>query len=578
MQWILKPQPSARQLQAVMRQLHLKRLPALLFAQRGINTAEQARAFCRPKLSDLHDPFLMRDMYTAVERLHWAIQQQEPILLYGDYDVDGTTATAMMYRFLKPLHPALYYYTPNRHIEGYGVSIQGVDYAIAHGCKLMITLDCGIKDFKAIEYARKKGIDVIVCDHHLPGERLPGAKATLNPKRTDCPYPYKELSGCGVAFKLMQGYAQAYRVDERHLYAGLDLVALSIACDIVPIQGENRTLAYFGLKKLKKSPLPGIKELLQVAGFAIDRDYSISDLVFGAGPRINAAGRLEHAQLAIELLISDDPADAYDKALYIHRLNQERKQLDEKITAEALQMIEKLRKQGYESHVLFHKHWHKGIIGIVASRCIEQVYRPTVILTESNGKATGSARSIAGFDLYRAIDACSDLLESYGGHAHAAGLTLSLDKIAAFRERFEQVARQQLRQVEPEPTLEVDAFVSLADLDQSTERIISELAPFGPGNEQPLLVSRVQLAEPARTVGQEGSHLKLCVKEDTSAVFDAIAFRMGEWASQLTPGQSFYICYHLEQNEYRGNKSLQLRVKDIKVEAPAWEKETFSPS
>lgn len=575
MQWILKPQPSARQLQAVMQQLQIKRLPAILFAQRGINTPEQARDFCRPKLSDLHDPFLMRDMYTAVERLHWAIRHQEPVLLYGDYDVDGTTATAMMYRFLKPLHPALYYYTPNRHAEGYGVSMQGVDYATSQGCKLMITLDCGIKDFKAIEYARKKGIDVIVCDHHLPGERLPAAKATLNPKRKDCPYPYKELSGCGVAFKLMQAYTQAYHPDEQHLYAGLDLVALSIACDIVPIRGENRTLAYFGLKKLKKKPVPGVKELLAVAGFSPDRDYSISDLVFGAGPRINAAGRLEHAQLAIKLLLSNDPADAYDKALYIHQLNQERKQLDERVTIEALRMIEKLRKQGYESHVLFHKNWHKGIIGIVASRCIEHIYRPTVILTESNGKATGSARSIEGFDLYSAIDACGDLLDSYGGHAHAAGLTLSLDKIADFRERFEQVTREQLKHVQPEPSLEVDAFVSLADLDQATERLISELSPFGPGNEQPLLVSRVQLAEPPRTVGQDGSHLKLRVKDDSNVVFDAIAFRMGEWATHLPTGQYFYICYHLEQNEYRGHKSLQLRIKDIKVEAPAWEKEAL---
>jgi len=576
MQWILKPQPSASQLQAVMQQLQLKRLPAILFAQRGIETPTQARAFCRPKLSNLHDPFLMRDMYAAVERLHWAIRHQEPILLYGDYDVDGTTATAMMYRFLKLFHKALHYYTPDRHAEGYGVSLQGVDYASKHSCKLIITLDCGIKDFKAIEYARKKGIDVIVCDHHLPGERLPTAKAILNPKRSDCHYPYKELSGCGVAFKLMQAYAQAYGIDEQHLYASLDLVTLSIACDIVPIRGENRMLAYFGLKKLKRNPLPGIKELLQIAGFATDRDYTISDLVFGVGPRINAAGRLEHARLAIELLLSNQPADAYDKALYIHRLNQERKQLDEKVTEEALHMIEKLRMQGYESHVLFHKHWHKGIIGIVASRCVERVYRPTVILTESNGKATGSARSIEGFDLYRAIDACSDLLDSYGGHAHAAGLTLSLDKIAAFRERFEQVAREQLKQVQAEPTLEVDAFVSLSDLDQTTERIMSELAPFGPGNEQPLLVSRVQLAEAPRTVGQKDNHLKLRVKEDSPVVFDAIAFGMGEWANKLSVGQSFYICYHLEQNEYRGNKSLQLRIKDIKTEAPVWEKDTFS--
>lgn len=554
-----------------MKDLQVNRLIATLFAQRGITDLQQARRFCRPALQQLHDPFLMQDMYRAVDRLHWAIRQGESIMLYGDYDVDGTSATALMYRYLRPLHPKLFYYTPNRHTEGYGLSIKGIEQARQGGCKLIVALDCGMRDVQAVDYANRRGIDIIICDHHLPGETIPAASAVLNPKRTDCSYPYKNLSGCGVAFKLTQAYSEAFDIEPTHLFANLDLVALSIACDIVPIDGENRILAYYGLKKLKKKPTVGLEQLLRIAGFANKPEVSISDLVFGAGPRINAAGRLEHALHAIELLISDDPEQAYHKATYIHQLNSERKQLDEKITREALQKIEKLRKLGYESLVLFDKHWHTGIVGIVAARCAELAYRPTVVLTQVEGKAIGSARSINGFDLYSAIDACSDLLDTYGGHAHAAGLSLAISKLDYFRERFEQVTRTYLQQCTPEPILEIDAMASLDEITYSTERLIGEFAPFGPANPQPLLASRVELAEPPQLVGSERQHLRLRVRQPHSNnCLDAIAFRQADWAAHLQLGQTFYICYHLEQNEYRGHRSLQLRIKDIQIEAPEW--------
>jgi len=535
---------------------------AQLLVQRGITTYEEAKLFFRPSLDGLHDPFLMKDMDHAVNRLCEAVFSGEKILVYGDYDVDGTTAVATAYSFLRKFSPHVSYYVPDRYTEGYGVSEKGVRWAAAEGFGLMICLDCGIRDVKHTALANELGLDVIICDHHLPGPQLPPALAILDPKRADCPYPFKELCGCGVGFKLLQGFCIQNTIDLKELYEYLDLVAVSIGSDIVPIVGENRILAYYGLQKINKQPSAGLKALKEISGFK--KDLSISDVVFYLGPRINAAGRLAHARESVNLLINGDENELIEMAKVLNERNIERKDFDQSITDEALEMI-RTEYPERKSSVLFKKHWHKGVVGIVASRCIEQYYRPTIILTESDGMATGSARSIDGFDVHEAIGACEHLLTQYGGHQHAAGVKLPLDKVDAFRQAFEEVVAMRLSPDQLVPKLTIDLEVNFDFLTFKNFGIINQMAPFGPQNLQPTLCTRrVFVKNPPRLL--KDVHLKLMIYQaGTSGGFEAIGFGMGHLADQLKPNQPFDIAYHLEQNEFQGNKTLQLNLKDINI-------------
>lgn len=571
MRWLYRPTPHPTIVKNITKELGVEEVVAYLFAQRGITSLEEARLFFYPNINHLHNPFLMKDMEKAVRRLEQAFENNEKILIYGDYDVDGTTAIALLFHFFKKVFPDkknFEFYVPDRYTEGYGISKKGIDYAKENGYSLMIALDCGVKSVELIQYAREQNIDFIICDHHLPGEILPPAIAVLDPKRYDCPYPYKELSGCGVGFKLLQAFSKHKNIEESLLHQFLDLVAVSIACDIVPITGENRTLAFFGLHKLNTKPLRGLKKIREIAGFKEGKEMSISNVVFGIGPRINAAGRIEHARNAVQALLAEDDQEAQRFAELIHQQNQNRKDLDKAITQEALEMIEQYNLQNAKSTVLFKPDWHKGVIGIVASRCIEHYHRPTIIMTQSNGKATGSARSVYDFDIYEAIEACADLLEQYGGHKHAAGLTLKLENIRAFQERFEQVVAARIRPEQLIPHLEVDMKLSLENIDDRLVRILNKLAPFGPGNMQPLFVSeKVQvLPESITLAGKEEprEHLKFKVKQQNSAIFECIAFGMAYLAEKLYHNPTIDICYHLEHNHFNNQTTIQLRIKDLK--------------
>ncbi|MFT3884746.1 MAG: single-stranded-DNA-specific exonuclease RecJ [Flavobacteriales bacterium] len=538
---------------------------ATLLVQRGIATPEEASAFFRPALARLHDPFLMKDMDRAVERIERALGDQERIMVYGDYDVDGTTSVALVYGFLSRFTGNLVHYVPDRYAEGYGISTLGIDRAAEQGVGLIITLDCGIKAVDKVAYAAEKGIDMIICDHHLPGPTLPQAVAVLDPKRADCSYPFKELSGCGVGFKLMQAVAQHNDMafaDIEHL---LDLVAVSIACDIVPINGENRILTYHGLKRLNEGVVrPGIKAMLGMSNF--DRKLTVTDLVFVLGPRINAAGRIEHGQQAVELLLSHDEKEAQNIGLRIDRNNTQRQDLDKEITRQALEQIEldEVLREAW-STVVFNRDWHKGVIGIVASRLIETHYKPTVVLTESNGKASGSARSVKGFDVHEAIGACSDLLDQFGGHMYAAGLTMPLENVDAFRRRFEQVVRERLDGSMRSPEEDVDLEIPLHRIDDRFVRAVQHMAPFGPHNMRPVFLTRnVVDAGWARVVGED--HLKLTLQhpDDPRRRLDAIAFRQAHHLEMVKSGEPFSMIYVVEENEWQGRRSLQLNIKDIK--------------
>lgn len=565
--WIIKEKADIPVVKQLAASLGVQESLANLMVQRNITTREEARAFFNPSLGDLHDPFLMKDMSIAVERISTAIKKNEKILVYGDYDVDGTTAVAMMYSFLMQQYSNVEYYIPDRYKEGYGLSVEGIDYASQINCRIVITLDCGIKAVEKVRYARSKGLDIIVCDHHYPGDEIPKAVAVLDPKQPSCSYPYKELSGCGVGFKLIQAYSRIHGIPFSHISPYLDLVAVSIASDIVPITGENRVLAYFGLKQLNEAPRTGLKEIIRES--EINKVLTIEDVVFKIGPRINAAGRMETGRKAVELLVSDDPRLASFISKEINNFNNERRSVDRSITTEAMRMIsEDQSTVNARTTVLYNPSWKKGVIGIVASRLIETYYRPTVILTESNGFATGSARSVQGYDLYQAIEACGDLLESFGGHMFAAGLTLKKENIRPFMERFEQFVNSTITEDQLLPRIFIDAELSFAEIDEDFFSGIHRFQPFGPDNMSPVFVTRnVFDTGSGRMVGSSGEHLKLDLCQETSGIksLPAIAFSQANHFEYIRSGNPFDICYSIEMNEFRGNRNLQLNIRDIKT-------------
>lgn len=564
---------------------------AELLVQRGVNTFEEAKAFFRPSLDQLHDPFLMKDMDKAVQRITKAIAQKEKILVYGDYDVDGTTAVSLVYTFLKEIgHEAVDYYIPDRYSEGYGISFKGVDFAHENGFGLVIALDCGIKAIKKIEKANEYGVDFIICDHHRPDEQLPDAVAVLDAKRPDCNYPYKELSGCGVGFKLIQAIASQRDIPIERLKKYLDLVVVSIASDIVPITGENRILAYFGLRLINENPRPGFEAILRYSNISrknvdenapppsngngyeepaciFNRELTISDMVFLVGPRINAAGRIESGRNSVRLLVCDTEIDADEIGQQINDFNTTRRDLDSTTTDMALDAIRTSpRLLEACSTVVYHPEWHKGVIGIVASRLIEVYYRPTIVFTQSNGLITGSARSIKDFDIYDAIDACSDLLEHFGGHKYAAGLSLKPENLDAFIEKFERIASSGITEDMRSPEVEIDLKINLNEIGHGFYKILKQFAPFGPGNMSPVFQTEGVIDNGyGRIVGK--NHLKLTIghHEIASAPFSAIAFQQGDHFDYISKGKPFNICYHIEENEWNNVKSLQLNIKDIKI-------------
>ena len=558
--WTLKALPEKDIVCTLQESLGVSELIATLLAQRGIETFEEAKQFFRPQLSDLYNPFLMKDMDKAVERLHRAISSNEKILIYGDYDVDGTTAVSLMYLFLKEKSKYVEYYIPDRYDEGYGVSYKGIDYAKSNDFSLIVCLDCGIKAIEKVAYAKNKDVDFIICDHHRPGDTLPLAVAVLDPKRSDCDYPFKELCGCGIGFKLAQAYHQQYNLPFEDLVPLLDLVVVSIAADIVPMIDENRVLSFYGLQQLNASPRIGLKVLMDVAN---RKDtYNISDVVFGLAPRINAAGRIEHGNKAVELLVQQDFSIAKEKADYIDNHNFTRKELDKSITQEALAMIV----PDANSTVVCSEKWHKGVVGIVASRLIEIHYRPTVVLTETNGKLTGSARSVSGFDVYNAIDACSDLLEQFGGHKYAAGLTLKKENLTAFIQRFEEVVSTTITAEAQIPKINIDLEMAMEDINIKTYRIIEQMAPFGPSNSRPIFMTKGVIDNGSgRLIGQDKNHLKLAITDtNNSKTLDGIGFGMSDYFSVIKDKQPFDVCFVLDLNEWNGTSNLQLRIKDIR--------------
>ncbi len=565
--WIIKENGDSSVVKHLAAELGVSDSLANLMVQRNITTGEEAQAFFNPSLDYLHDPFLMKDMNIAVDRLSTAIKRNEKILVYGDYDVDGTTAVALVYSFLKEQYSNVEYYIPDRYKEGYGVSFEGLDFAYSNNCKLVITLDCGIKATEKIQYARTKGLDVIICDHHYPGEDIPKALAVLDPKQPGCSYPYKELSGCGVGFKLVHAYSKIHGIAFSSILNYLDLVAVSIASDIVPITGENSVLAYYGLKQLNDSPRTGLREIIREA--EITRALTVEDVVFKIGPRINAAGRMETGSKAVELLISNDTKLAAGISKEINNFNIERRTVDRVITNEAMRMIsEDQRTSNSKTTVLFNPLWKKGVIGIVASRLIETYYRPTVILTESNGFATGSARSVQGYDLYQAIEACSDLLESFGGHMFAAGLTLKKENIKPFIERFEQYVNSTITEDQMQPRIFIDTELSFSEINEEFFRIMNQFQPFGPENMSPVFMSRnVYDTGNGRMVGSNGEHLKLELFQDKGSMktLPGIAFSQSDRFEYMKGGNPFDICYSVEMNEFRGSRNLQLNIRDIKT-------------
>jgi len=565
--WVVKEKGDTAVVKQLAGALGVSESLANLMAQRNITSAAEATTFFNPSLDYLNDPFLMKDMNIAVDRISTAIKKNERILVYGDYDVDGTTAVALMYSFLKDQYSNVEYYIPDRYKEGYGVSFQGLDFAYQNNCKVVITLDCGIKAVEKVKYARTKGLDVIICDHHYPGDEIPKALAVLDPKQPSCSYPYKELSGCGVGFKLVHAYARVHGIPFSKIAHYLDLVAVSIASDIVPITGENRVMAYFGLKRLNESPRTGLREIIRES--EVTKALTIEDVVFKIGPRINAAGRMETGSKAVDLLVSSDSKLATGISKEINNFNIERRSVDRIITTEAMRMIaEDQRTVNSRTTVLYNPNWKKGVIGIVASRLIETYYRPTVILTESNGFATGSARSVQGYDLYQAIEACSDLLESFGGHMYAAGLTLKKENIRPLMERFEQYVNGTITEEQLVPRIFIDTELSFSEINEEFFRTMSQFQPFGPENMSPVFVSRnVFDTGSGRMVGSSGEHLKLdlCQESTGQKSFSAIAFSQANHFEYIKGGNPFDICYSLEMNEFRGNRNLQLNVRDIKT-------------
>ena len=596
--WKIKEQANSKDIKKLSTELNgLDETLTNILLQRGIDTFYKAKAFFRPSLGEIHDPFLMKDMDKAVARLIAAIENKEKILIYGDYDVDGTTSVSLVYSYLKNFYPALdretekneqivsknnkeqsqsdnyksqfglEYYIPDRYTEGYGISYQGIDYAAENDFKLIIALDCGIKAIDKVAYATEKGVDFIICDHHRPGSEIPKAIAVLDQKREDCNYPYKELSGCGVGFKLMQAWTQQTDRDESKLMEYLDLLAVSTCADIVPITGENRVFVYYGLKAINENPRLGIKTMLELA--KKENEITTTDIVFTIAPRINAAGRIETGKKAVEMLVEESSKKALEFGNYINDLNTDRKELDKAITLEALKMIDDDKAlQQKKSAVLFKKDWHKGVIGIVASRVIESYYRPTIILTESNGMATGSARSVSGFDVYDAIDACSDLLDQFGGHMYAAGMSMKVENVAAFTQKFEEVVSSQITEEQLTPQIRIDSKLNLAQINEKFNGILKQFDPSGPNNMRPVFMSEnIFITSNSRKIGNDKTHLRLEIfqEEYPDLKFNCIGFGLGAILDDLDEGMPFSIVYNIEENHWRGTTTLQLNIKDIKL-------------
>ena len=581
--WVLKEQGEPAKVARLATALEIPPVLANLLVQRGIETEEEAWQFFNPKLENLHDPFLMKDMRKAVERVDLALSRGESIMVYGDYDVDGTTAVALVYSFLRRLgHKALMFYIPDRYTEGYGVSYKAIDHAQRKGVGVIITLDCGIKATEKVAYAKERGIDMIICDHHLPGEKIPEAVAVLDPKRADCPYPFKELSGCGVGFKMLQGYCLYKGLPFSEVECLLDLVVVSIASDIVPLVGENRILAYYGLKRLNEKPGKGLQSIIKICGLE-KHAITIDDIVFKIGPRINAAGRMEvdaegenaapsGGHSAVYLMVARDEEVATEYGAFIDRSNQDRKNIDRSVTQEAHDFIEHHpQMKELKSTVIYNPQWMKGIVGIVASRLIETYYRPTVVLTMSNGFVTGSARSVPGFDLYQAVESCSDLLENFGGHMYAAGLTMRPENVGEFTRRFNAFVEENIDPQMLIPQVDIDSELLFSDITPHFRATLARFQPFGPGNTAPVFVTRnVSNRGDARLVGAEREHLKmdLIQGQKPNTVIPAIAFQQPKLYEYVRTGRSIDVCYSVVENHYRGAVFAQLRIKDIKKSNP----------
>ncbi len=551
--------------QQLSQELGISPILGRLLVERGITTVAEARKFFRPQLPDLHSPFLMKDMDIAVERLNLAMGRKERILIYGDYDVDGTTAVALVYKFIQQFYSNIDYYIPDRYNEGYGVSTKGVNYAAETGVKLVIVLDCGIKAVDEIAYAKEKGIDFIICDHHVPDDVLPDAVAILNAKREDNTYPYEHLSGCGVGFKFMQAFAISNGIEFHHLIPLLDLVAVSIASDIVPIMGENRILAYHGLKQLNTNASVGMKAIIDVCGLA-EKEITVSDIVFKIGPRINASGRIQNGKEAVELLVEKDLATALNKANQINQYNETRKDLDKSMTEEANRIVAGLEGLAdRRSIVLFNEDWHKGVIGIVASRLTEIFYRPAVVLTRTDNLATGSARSVSGFDVYKAIEHCRDLLENFGGHTYAAGLSMKAENVQAFTERFEEYVAQHILPEQTSAVIDINAEIDFKDISHKFYNDLKKFNPFGPDNTKPVFCTHnVYDYGTSKVVGREQEHIKLeLVDNKSNNVMNGIAFGQSSHVRFIKSKRSFDICYTIEENSHKRGE-VQLQIEDIK--------------
>jgi len=576
--WIFEETGDKELIENLSKSLNINEVLSRLLVQRGIESFDEAKDFFRPSLDKLHNPFLMLNMDKAVYRLNQAIENKENILIYGDYDVDGTTSVSLVYSFLKEFYPNIDYYIPDRYKEGYGISEQGIDYAYKHTQSLIIALDCGIKANDKIEYAKKKDIDFIICDHHLPGDEVPKAYAVLDPKQKDCNYPYKELSGCGVGFKFMQAYANFNKIPFERLTHYLDLLAISIAADIVEIKGENRILAYHGLKAINNNPRPGIECILEYSNInrrkdkkngslVFDKELSISDLVFTIAPRINAAGRMDSGSKSVELLNCKKLEKAKEMASGINKHNTERRSMDVDITEHAFNIIkESPFLQKSKSTVVYYKDWHKGVLGIVASRISEIHYRPTIVLSLIDGMYTGSARSVKGFDIYEAIDSCSDILDSFGGHRFAAGLSIKEDKIDEFVHRFEKFVSDNITEESLMPEIKIDALLNIEQITQKFYDILKQFAPFGPGNMAPVFASDgIMDTGYAKVVGKNHLNLQICYPENRSISFNAIAFGQAEKLEIINTKLPFELCYAIDENIWRERSSLQLLVKDIRT-------------
>ena len=565
--WIYQPPTVEQKAEArnLASQLGIHPVLGKLLMDRGLNTVAEARRFFRPQLSDLHDPFLMNDMQAAVDRLNKAMGRKERIMVYGDYDVDGCTAVALVYKFLRQYYSNIDYYIPDRYDEGYGVSRKGVDYAAETGVKLIIVLDCGIKAVDEIAYACECGVDFIICDHHVPDDELPPAVAILNPKRQDNHYPYTHLSGCGVGFKFMQAFAASNGIEFNKLVPLLDLCAVSIAADLVPIMGENRVLAYHGLRCLNANPSIGLQAMIEVCGLS-GHELSMNDIIFKIGPRINASGRMQNGKEAVELLVEKDYAEALEKANRINLYNEARKDLDKQMTEQAMDMVAGLPDlDDQRALVIYNEAWHKGVIGIVASRLTEQYYRPAVVLTRSEGMATGSARSVSGFDVYKAVQSCADLLENFGGHTYAAGLSLKVEHVEQFRRRFMQYVSDHILEDQTEATIDIDAVIDFKDITPKFHADLKRFAPFGPGNSNPRFCThRVYDYGTSKVVGRGQEHIKLeLVDNKSNSIMNGIAFGQSSQARYIKTKRAFDICYTIEDNTHKRGE-VQLQIEDIK--------------